>query len=44
MGAVQRGRTGTVWYYGTLSETFVRSLPGPLSDELRQSVATFAAG
>jgi (p)ppGpp synthase/HD superfamily hydrolase len=37
------GRTGTVWYYGALSETFVRCLAGALSDELHQSVAAFSS-
>jgi hypothetical protein len=38
------GRAGTVWYYGALSETFARCLPGPLADELNRSVAAFSAG
>jgi (p)ppGpp synthase/HD superfamily hydrolase len=38
------GRTGTVWYYGALSETFARSLPGALADELHRSVAAFSSG
>ena len=28
------GREGTLWYYGALSATFARRLPGPLSREL----------
>jgi (p)ppGpp synthase/HD superfamily hydrolase len=38
------GRAGTVWYYGALSETFARCLPGPLTEELQRSVAALSAG
>jgi (p)ppGpp synthase/HD superfamily hydrolase len=33
------GRTGTVWYYRTLSELFSKLVPGPLADELARLVA-----
>ena len=32
------GQDGTLWYYATLSETFLRRLPGPLSAELAEAV------
>jgi (p)ppGpp synthase/HD superfamily hydrolase len=35
------GRQGTIWYYRTLSEIFVRALPCPLTDELSRTVSQF---
>ena len=32
------GKEGTLWYYRSLSEIFLRKLPGPLSTELAQTV------
>lgn len=36
-------RQGTIWYYRTLSDVFTKALPGPLSDELAQTVSQFPA-
>jgi (p)ppGpp synthase/HD superfamily hydrolase len=33
------GRDGTLWYYAALSTTFTRLLPGPLAEELAETVA-----
>ena len=33
------GRDGTLWYYRTLADTFLRLSPGPLADELARTVA-----
>lgn len=34
---------GTLWYYGALSDAFIRLLPGPLSRELAQTVGRLRA-
>ena len=34
------GKDGTVWYYATLSDAFLRFLPGPLARELADAVDT----
>ena len=34
------GKDGTVWYYATLSDAFLRLLPGPLARELADAVDT----
>jgi (p)ppGpp synthase/HD superfamily hydrolase len=33
------GREGVLWYYRSLAEVFARRCPGPLADELTESVA-----
>ena len=38
-GRFKGGRVGTLWYYQTLADAFRRLLPGPLSDELAETVA-----
>ena len=33
------GREGTLWYYVALAEAFRRLMPGPLAEELAETVA-----